>query len=106
MKKINKEMDELDEKIEKLKIQKPKDFKERYYICPECGELSTYSKQLEDACEGGMPYCYCKFNNGRIFIRYKRISKKLWEELKKLKSNKLRLKKYKLDKIRSNKIKC
>ncbi|HIG94299.1 MAG: hypothetical protein QT05_C0049G0004 [archaeon GW2011_AR13] len=74
-----------------------KNFKEKYYICPSCGELSTYSKQLEEASQGGMPYCYCEFGGerGRIFIDYKKINKKLWEELKNLKINKLRLREYK-----------
>ena len=73
-----------------------KKFREMYYICPLCGGLSTLSQQLEDASGGGMPYCYCEFGGerGRIFIGYKRISKKLWEELKELKTDKLRLKEY------------
>lgn len=77
--------------------------REGYYICPSCGELSTFSQQLEDCSEGGMPYCYCEFlgEGGRIFIGYKKINKKLWEELKALGSDKFRLKayvKYKLEK--------
>lgn len=70
--------------------------KEIYYICPSCGELSTFSKQLENCSEGGMPYCYCEFfgERGRIFVEYKRINKKLWEELKELKTDKLRLRVY------------
>jgi len=75
---------------------KEKKFKETYYICPECGELSTFSEQLEACAGGGMPYCYCEFGGerGRIFIGYKKINKKLWEELKQLKTDKLRLKEY------------
>lgn len=103
--KIYKEMKELDDKIEKLKTQRSKNFKEIYYICPECGELSTYSKQLEEASQGGMPYCYCRFNHGRIFICYKRINKKLWEELKNLKTDNLRLKSYIKYKIKKRKTK-
>ena len=76
-----------------MKILK-KSTKEKYYICPNCGELSTFSEQLEACSNGGMPYCYCEFDNGRIFIEYKRISKALWEKLKVLKTNKLRLSKY------------
>lgn len=87
---------------------KPKQkFIEKYFICPSCGELSTESQQIENMSQSGMmPYCYCEFDNGRIFIGYKRINKNLWQELKKLKTDKLRLKayrKYKLDKIRSKK---
>jgi len=71
-----------------------KNFKEKHYICPNCGKLSTESQLVEDASEGGLPYCYCKFTEGRIFIGYKRINKKLWQELKELKTDKLRLKNY------------
>lgn len=99
------EFNELDNKIEKLKKQRPKNFKETYYICPECGELSTFSQQLESCAEGGMPYCYCEFGGerGRIFIGYKKISRKLWEELKKLKTDKLRLKNYIKFKVKKRK---
>lgn len=51
--------------------------KEVYYICPNCGNLVTETDLLE-ACEnGGMLYCYCEFNEGGVFIGYKRIAKKL-----------------------------
>ena len=78
--------------------------KEGFYICPECGELSTLSQQLEACSNGGMPYCYCEFGGerGRIFIGYRRINKTIWTELKELKSDKLRLKaylKYKISKL-------
>ncbi len=71
-------------------------FRERGYICPSCGELSTFSEQLDACSNGGMPYCYCEFGGemGRIFIGYKRINKKLWQELKELKTDKLRLRGY------------
>ncbi len=83
----------------------PKNSPEKYYICPECGELSTYSLQIESASQGGLPYCYCEFNNGRIFISYKRINKKLWQELKDLKTDKLRLKAYLKYKVEKGKTK-
>jgi hypothetical protein len=94
--KIYKEMEEIDNKIMKLQNDKPKNFKEKYYICPSCGELSTLSQQIEACSGGGMPYCYCKYGGerGRVFVGYKRINKKLWEELKELKTDKLRLRKY------------
>ena len=81
--------------------------RESYYVCPNCGELSTFSQQVEDCSRGGMPYCYCEFlgERGRIFVGYKRINKKLWEELKALGSDKLRLKmyaKYKLNNKNNN----
>jgi hypothetical protein len=79
---------------------KNRKLKEIYYICPSCGELSTYSKQIEGCSAGAMPYCYCEFSGerGRIFVGYKRINKRLWAELKKLKTDKLRLKEYIKDK--------
>ena len=68
--------------------------KESYYICQNCGRLSTLSEQLEVCDNGGMPYCYCKFMPERIFVMYKKINKKLWKELKELKTNKLRLRRH------------
>ena len=43
-----------------------------------------------------MPYCYCEYGGerGRVFVDYKRINKKLWNELKELKADKLRLRRY------------
>ncbi len=67
---------------------------EKYYICPQCEDLSTFSEQLDACSNGGMPYCYCEFDNGRIFIGYRRISKSLWETLNNLKNKKSRLKLY------------
>ena len=101
-------MEEIDKRIEKLSKKKIRNFKESYYICPECGELSTFSQQLESCSSGGMPYCYCEFGGerGRIFIGYKRINKTLWTEFKELKSDKLRLKaylKYKVSKLNKRK---
>ncbi|MEK6823988.1 MAG: hypothetical protein AABY06_03035 [Nanoarchaeota archaeon] len=78
----------------KLK-NKPKNFKEKYYICPKCGALNTETQTLEEISNGSCGMCYCEFNNERILNKYKKINKRLWEELKKLKSDKLRLKKYK-----------
>ena len=52
-----------------------------YYACPSCGDISTNSELLEACGQGGTPYCYCEFGEERIFIGYKRISKKLWGEL-------------------------
>jgi len=96
--------------ISKTISQKIKDFKEEYSICPNCGELSTFSQQLYACSNGEMPYCYCEFGGerGRIFIGYKRINKKLWNELSSLKNNKLRLKEYtkhKTSKIKRRKTK-
>lgn len=75
-------------------VNKNKTSKEKYYICPNCGDLATGTNLLEACKGGGMPYCYCEFNEERTFVGYKRIAKKLWEELNKYKSNKAKLKKY------------
>ena len=34
---------------------------ERYFICKECGELTTYSKILESCSNGGEGSCYCNY---------------------------------------------
>lgn len=60
--------------------------KEKYYLCLNCGDIVTETKLLKVCSNGGMPYCYCEFENGKVLIGYKKIGKKEWEklELKKL----------------------
>ena len=77
-----------------IKKKRPKKFREAYHICPNCGELNTETSILEEVSEGSCGMCYCEFSNGRILNKYKKINKKLWGELKGLKNNKLRLKRY------------
>jgi len=79
--------------------------KESYYICPNCGELSTLTKQLDACSGGGMPYCYCKFMPERIFVEYKKINQKLWGQLNTIKIDRLRLKKYLEYRLNSIKLK-
>lgn len=55
---------------------------EKYYTCPSCGDLVTETQILEDCSNGSCGMCYCQFDNGRILVKYKRISKKKWQELK------------------------
>jgi hypothetical protein len=63
---------------------------EIYYICPSCGDLVT-KKDLLSACEnGGLPFCYCEFLHGSILIRYKRITKNLWNKLKNIRLKELK----------------
>ena len=57
-------------------------FREVYYICPNCKDLTTLTQVLDEVDEGSCGMCYCEFNNGRILHKYKRISKKKLEELK------------------------
>jgi len=68
--------------------------KEKYYICPNCGELNTETQILEEVGGGSCGMCYCEFDNERMLNKYRRISKKLWNVLNLLKNNKLRLKEY------------
>jgi len=80
--------------------------KEKYYICPNCGELNTETQILEEVVGGSCGMCYCEFDDRRTLNKYKRISKKLWDELNLLKNNKLRLKEYikhKASKIKGDK---
>jgi len=80
--------------------------KERYFICENCGELTTWSEILKDCGSGGMGLCYCKFTEPfwseeygcidtdtlRLFTDYTEISKDLYERLKFEKNDVLRLK--------------
>ena len=77
--------------------------KHEYYVCPNCGDFLTLVQILEDVGEGSCGMCYCEFNNGKIFNKYKRISRKEWERLKELKTDKTRLEFYVI--YFSNKIK-
>jgi len=54
---------------------------EKYYICPNCGDLVTETDLLDVCSNRGMPYCYCEIDNGKIFIGYKRIGKKEWGKM-------------------------
>ena len=79
---------------------------EVYYLCSRCGALNTEAQILEEVSDGSCGMCYCEFDNGRRLNKYRRISKKLWEEFKKLKSDKLRLQayiKYKATKLKNKK---
>lgn len=77
-----------------------KKFKEKYYICQNCGELNTETKIFGEVSSGSCGMCYCEFNNGKILNKYKRVNRKLWEGLKGLKTDKLRLKEYLKSKIK------
>ena len=56
--------------------------KEKYYLCPDCNDLVIETQILEEIGNGGLGMCYCKFNQGRILVPYKRISKNKFEILK------------------------
>ena len=61
---------------------KAKSQNEKYYICPNCKDLKTESEILNGIGNGSCGMCYCEFDNGRILIKYKRISKQKWIDLK------------------------
>lgn len=87
-----------------------KKVKEKYLICPSCGETTTWTKVLKEVEFGGsVGMCYCEFltnywneeyNNfdvqtDRIFNNYIEVSKKIYDWLKSEKNNVLRLKMFK-----------
>ena len=49
--------------------------REKYFLCPQCGALTTKSEILKDCSSGGMGMCDCLFFNGRIFTEYNEITK-------------------------------
>lgn len=81
---------------------------ERYFICSNCGELTTWSAILEECSNGGMGMCYCRFCSMqwdtkwnkfepvylRIFEEYTEIPKKVYEGLMGEKNTVLRLEMY------------
>lgn len=53
--------------------------REKYFMCPQCGELTTWTAILDECGSGGQGMCYCEYDNGRVFIEYEEISKKEYE---------------------------
>lgn len=49
-------------KVDNNMVKKKLEKFEKYYICPECGDLTTETKILEECSNGGMDMCYCKFS--------------------------------------------
>ena len=50
-----------DETIKKMEEKRKRQKNEKYYICHECGNLSTESKNLEDCEQGGIGLCECRY---------------------------------------------
>lgn len=81
--------------------------KEKYYICPECGELVTETIILDECSQGSCGMCYCQFGakvwykdcfdyeTYRVLIPYVNISINLYKELLKEPNNVLRLRMFK-----------
>ena len=79
--------------------------KERYFICHECGELSTWTEQMRDCEHGGTGLCDCRFMsfewdakyNGlepwypREYLEWIEISKKWYDWLKGVSNHVLRV---------------
>ncbi len=67
----------------------------KYYICEECGELTTEKELINDCSDGGQGMCYCRFLyrywdrdidlddvlTDRIFIPYTEIRKEHYDWL-------------------------
>ena len=53
--------------------------REKYFMCPSCGELETQTGMMEAISSGGQGMCYCEFDNGRILVEYEEITKKEYE---------------------------
>jgi len=79
--------------------------KEKYYICPYCAELKTFTSILTDCESGGPGMCDCQFttlfwnpefqdldvNTSRIYHEYVQISKEWYECLKNINKGVLRI---------------
>lgn len=79
--------------------------KERFFICPVCGELKTWKEILKDCEGGGVGLCTCEFTafewseeHGldvwcpRIYTEYEEIGKELYDRLKEERNHVTRLK--------------
>ena len=90
-----------------MKSKRGVKIKEGYFICLSCGTLTT-SSELEEVCSnGGLPYCDCMYSqlvwNGKDFdyevlgayIGFKNIPKKIYDVLKTIKNDVVRLETFK-----------
>lgn len=82
--------------------------KNKYYICPNCGELTTEKEILEDISCGGSDMCTCKYTKyywneedkefdvdyPRIYSPYKEININLYSFLKDIYNDVIRLNYY------------
>jgi len=92
-------------KQKQIKKKQNRRRKEKYYICPYCGDLKTFTSILADCEQGGPGMCDCQFtqvywdqdyqdlniDTSRIYHEYIQISKKWYEYLKKIHNDVLRL---------------
>lgn len=88
----------------KIKEKKYRQRKEKYYICPYCADLKTFTSILADCESGGPGMCDCQFttlfwnpefqdldvDTPRIYHEYVKISKDWYDYLIKENNNILR----------------
>lgn len=86
--KKTKKLDKKKPKEKKKVIKEPRKRKEKYYICPYCADLKTFTSILTDCESGGPGMCDCQFttlfwspefqgldiNTHRIYHEYVQIS--------------------------------
>ena len=53
--------------------------REKYFICPSCGDLKTRTELTQEVSSGGYGMCDCKVENASIFTEYDEITKKEYE---------------------------
>jgi hypothetical protein len=80
----------LKQEKDKKKVSNSKDLDITYLVCIHCGELTTDKEQLKlIETLGSQGMCYCKYgndkyDNGRIFYPYYKITKPIYKAFKKL----------------------
>lgn len=103
---VKQKIKKLDKKKQRImkKSNKIKPRKEKYYICPYCADLKTFTSILADCESGGPGMCDCQFttlfwnpesqdldvNTPRIYHEYVRISEEWYDCLKEIDNNVLR----------------
>lgn len=90
---------------DKTKLKKPRKRKERYFICPYCADLKTWTRILADCECGGPGMCDCQFttlfwnpefqdldvDTPRVYHEYVEISESWYECLKEYWNNVIRI---------------
>ena len=52
--------------------------REKYFICPNCGDVKTRTELNRESTAGGYGMCDCKQNNG-VYVQYEEIKKPEYE---------------------------
>ena len=53
--------------------------REKYFLCPVCGDLETKTGMLKLHGSGGLGMCYCQYKNDRQLISCTEITKTEYE---------------------------